>query len=196
MNKNIVSIDCVLTCRCGTSVPAWFLVESNNDITGLAPEVRIMKKNARLSEHVTISPRYGEYAVFLDKAELAYNEGLGAGAIVYLRKVFEKITVQSAEAMNIEFQKHPEGNPRNFKDLLIKVDEQCSIIPTEFSANGYKLFQELSNVVHGEYDEDLGLAKFDSLYRLVIGILDNVNNHKEIIEATTALGWDDENTSI
>lgn len=35
VNKNIVSIDCVLTCRCGNAVPAWFLVESNNDITGL-----------------------------------------------------------------------------------------------------------------------------------------------------------------
>lgn len=115
---------------------------------------------------------------------------------VYLRKVFEKITVQSAEAMGIEYPKHPGGNPRNFKDLLIKVDEQCSIIPAEFSANKYKLFQELSNVVHGEYDENLSLAKFDSLYRLVIGILDNVNNHKEILEATIALGWDDEKTNI
>lgn len=196
VNKNIVSIDCMLTCRCGTSVPAWFLVESNNDITGLAPEVRIMKKNARLSEHVTNSPRYGEYSTLLDKAELAYNEGLGAEAIVYLRKVFEKITIQSAEAMNIEYSKHPGGNPRNFKDLLIKVDKQCSIIPAEFSANGYKLFQELSNVVHGEYDENLGLNKFDSLYRLVIGILDNVNNHKEILEATAALGWDNGKTNI
>ena len=155
-----------------------------------------MKKNARLSEHVTNSPRYGEYSTLLDKAELAYNEGLGAGAIVYLRKVFEKITIQSAEAMNIEYSKHPGGNPRNFKDLLIKVDKQCSIIPAEFSANGYKLFQELSNVVHGEYDENLGLNKFDSLYRLVIGILDNVNNHKEILEATAALGWDNGKTNI
>ena len=196
MNKNIVSIDCVLTCRCGTSVPAWFLVESNNDITGLAPEVRIMKKNARLSEHVTNSPRYGKYSTLLDKAELAYNEGLGAGAIVYLRKVFEKITIQSAKAMNIEYSKHLGGNPRNFRDLLIKVDGQCSIIPAEFSANRYKLFQELSNVVHGKYDENLGLDKFDSLYRLVIGILDNVNNHKEILEATAALGWDNEKTNI
>lgn len=196
VNKNIVSINCVLACRCGTSVPVWFLVESNNDITGLAPEVRIMKRNVMLSEQVTNSPGYGEYSVLLDKAELAYNEGLGAGAIVYLRKVFEKITIQSAEAMNIEYSKHPGGNPKNFKDLLIKVDEQCSIIPAEFSANGYKLFQELSNVVHGEYDEKLGLDKFDSLHRLVIGILDNVNNHKEILEATTALGWGNEKTNI
>ena len=98
--------------------------------------------------------------------------------------------------MNIEYSKHPGGNPRNFKDLLIKVDKQCSIIPAEFSANGYKLFQELSNVVHGEYDENLGLNKFDSLYRLVIGILDNVNNHKEILEATAALGWDNGKTNI
>lgn len=194
VNKHIVSIDCVLTCGCGTSVPAWFLVESNNDITGPAPEVRIMKKNARLSEYVTNTHRYGEYSILLDKAELAYNEGLGAGAIVYLRKVFEKITVQFAKTMNIEYSQHQGGNPKNFKELLIKVDKQCSIIPAEFSANGYKLFQELSNVVHGAYDEDLGLLKFDPLYRLVIGILDNVKNRQEILEATTALGWDDENT--
>lgn len=193
VNKHLVSIDCVLTCGCGTSVPAWFLVESNNDITGPAPEVRIMKKNAGLSEHVANTLRYGEYSRLLDKAELAYNEGLGAGAIVYLRKVFEKITVQSAKAMQIDYKRHEGGNPKNFKELLLKVDEQCSIIPAEFSANGYKLFQELSNVVHGEYDEDLGLRKFDPLYRLVVGILDNIKNRKELRAAMKALGWDDEN---
>lgn len=193
VNKNVVSIDCVLTCGCGASVPAWFLVESDNDITGPAPEVRIMKKNARLSEHVANTSRYGEYSRLLDKAEQAYNEGLGAGAIVYLRKVFEKITVQTANAMQIEYNQHEGGNPKNFKDLLIKVDKQCSIIPVEFAANGYRLFQELSNVVHGEYDENLGLIKFDPLYRLVIGILDNVKNHEELLAAMVALGWDDVN---
>lgn len=137
--------------------------------------------------------RYGEYSRLLDKAELAYNEGLGAGAIVYLRKVFEKITVQSAKAMQIDYKRHEGGNPKNFKELLLRVDEQCSIIPAEFSANGYKLFQELSNVVHGQYDEDLGLSKFDPLYRLVVGILDNIKNRKELLAAMKALGWDDEN---
>lgn len=193
VDKHLISIDCVLTCGCGTSLPVWFLVESRNDMTGPAPEVRIIKKNAKLSVNIKNVSRYGEYSMLLDKAELAYQEGLGAGAIVYLRKAFEKATVQAADAMRIKYSRHENGNPKNFKDLLIKVDKQCSIIPTEFSANGYKLFQELSNIIHGEYDEKLSLSKFEPLHRLVTGILDNVRNHKELLAAMAALGWRDGN---
>jgi len=39
----------------------------------------------------------------------------------------------------------------------------------------------LSGVVHGEYDEEAGLKNFEALHRLVIGILENVINHKEVI---------------
>lgn len=191
VDKRLISIDCVLTCGCGASLPVWFLIESSNDMTGPAPEVRIIKKNARLLGNVKNTSQYGEYSMLLDKAELAYQEGLGAGAIVYLRKAFEKATVQAADAMQIKYSRHENGNPKNFKDLLIKVDKQCSIIPTEFSANGYKLFQELSNIVHSEYDENLSLSKFEPLHRLVTGILDNVRNHKELLAAMAALGWKD-----
>lgn len=192
VNKNLISIDCVLQCICGSTVPIWFLIESQNDITGQAPEVRIIKRNVKFSEHVrTNSSRYGEFSALLEKAEQANNDGLGAGAIVYLRKVFEKITIQTADAMQIEYKKYEGRNPKNFADLLTKVDAQCAIIPKEFSANGYKLFKELSSVVHGEYDENLGLSKFDALYRLVVGILENVKNHQELLDAMAALGWND-----
>ena len=56
--------------------------------------------------------------------------------------------------------------------------------------NGYKLFGELSNIVHGDFDEMLGLSKFNPLYRLVIGILENVERKKELRSAMDALGWD------
>ena len=197
VNQNIISIDCVVTCGCGNTIPVWFLIESKEAITGPAPEVRILKKNVKLSENVKVNTaQYGEFTSLLDKAEQAYNEGLGAGSIVYLRKVFEKITIQTANAMNIEYKQHEGGNPKNFSALLTKVDEKCSIIPKEFSANGYQLFRELSTVVHGEYDEELGLRKFEPLYRLVVGILENVKNHKELIDATVALGWDNGGDSI
>lgn len=116
--------------------------------------------------------RYGEFTPLLDKAMQAYTDGLGAGAVVYLRKIFEKITVKAAKAVDIEYAQYDGGNPKNFSDLLKKVDEKCSIIPKEFSANGYKLFRELSGVVHGEYDEEAGLKNFEALHRLVIGILE------------------------
>ena len=188
INKRLISIDSVLTCKCGTSVPVWFLIKSKGDITGQAPEIKILKRSEVLikSEKPT-NTQFKDFSDLLNKAEQAYNEELGAGAIVYLRKVFEKVTIQSANAVNIQYDKFESGNPKNFRDLLEKVDKKCSIIPKEFSKDGYKLFRELSEVIHGDYDENLGLLKFEALNRLIIGILENIKNHKEIMDALETL---------
>ena len=193
VNKHIISIDTVLTCACGTDVQFWFLVESENEINGLASKVRIIKRSEKLSDQAAINTNnYGAYTELLDKAEKAYREGLGAGSIVYLRKAFEKITIDTARISGIKYESYPGGNPKNFSKLLRKVDAQCSIIPSEFSSDSYRLFRELSTVVHGDYDEDLGLRKFEALNRLVIGILENVKNKEELKEAIGALGWEEE----
>ncbi len=190
VNERIISIDCVLNCDCGSSVQMWFLVESEERITGAVPKVRILKRNEKLSSGVKFDiSKYGEYSELLMSAQRAFRERLGAGAIVYLRKAYEKITKDTADAVGIDYKKHSTGNPKNFAELLKTVDEQCHIIPREFSENRYTLFQELSGVVHGEFDEELGLLKFESLYRLVVGILENVKNNGELRQAATALGW-------
>lgn len=192
VNEHLVSIDCVLRCHCGSSVQVWFLVDCDGDISGNAPEVRILKRSENLSSEVSIDEhRYGELSIFIEKAQQAHREQLGAGAIVYLRKVYEMITVQTAHATGIEYRKYANGNPKNFSDLLQKVDERCSIIPREFSANRYRLFQELSDIVHGENNDELALLKYDSLLRLIVGILDNVKNNTELMAAIGSLGWND-----
>jgi hypothetical protein len=183
-------------------VAVWFLVESyygedidaekrylNNYIYGIAPRVRILKRREKLSEQVRlISEQYSEYDELLEKAKRAYRDGLGAGSIVYLRKIFEQIVEKAANTAKISCLTN-KGHRKSFKALLKEVEEECSIIPKEFSENGYRLFGELSDVVHGEYDEDLGLLKFEALHRLIIGILENSKNHKELIAATCSLGW-------
>ena len=73
--------------------------------------------------------------------------------------------------------------------MLQEVDRQCAIIPREFSENGYRLFGELSDIVHGEYNEDLALSKYESLHRLIVGVLDNVKNNNELMTAVGLLGW-------
>lgn len=192
VNKQIVSIDCVLTCGCGATVQAWFLIECEEDICFQAPKIRIIKRSEKLSSAVKINnERYGNFTGLLEKAERAFREDLGAGSIVYLRKAFEKITVQTAEAMGITYDKHEGGNPKNFRVLLEKVDKKSSIVPKEFSRNGYKLFRELSGVIHGDYDENLGLNKYEPLHRLVIGILENVMNSLELRNAVISLGWEE-----
>ncbi len=193
VNEHLVSIDCVLTCHCGASVQIWFLVDCEKDISGRAPEVRILKRTEKLLPDALLNTeQYGEFSELLEKAQHAHQERLGAGAIVYLRKIFEKITVQTADAAEISYDKYEGGNPKNFSDLLKRVDEKCSIIPREFSANGYKLFRELSNIVHGEYNEELALRKYDSLHRLIVGILDNVKINNELMTAIGALGWEND----
>lgn len=189
VNEHLISIDCVLTCRCGSSVQLWFLVDCDGEISERAPEVRILKRNEKLSHGVLLNvEKHGAFSEFLEKAHHAHREGLGAGSMVYLRKIFEQVTQQTAIATGIEHC-YDNGRRKPFRVLLEEVDRQCSIIPREFSANGYRLFGELSDIVHGEYDEEVALQKYKSLNRLVIGILDNIKNNTELMNAVGSLGW-------
>ena len=191
VNEHLVSIDCVLTCHCGASVQIWFLVDCDGDISGRAPEIRILKRTEKLSPDALLDmKRYDELSELLEKAQRAHREQLGAGAIVYLRKIFEQITQQTAAAAEIPCTNN-NGRRKPFRNLLEEVDRQCSIIPREFTANGYRLFGELSDIVHGEYNEELALLKYESLHRLIIGILDNVKNNNELMTAIGSLGWDE-----
>jgi len=193
VDDKTVSIDCVLKCpRCESSVQTWFLVESNSKISVQNPYVRIKKRSEKLSEMVQFNnEQYDDFTELLEKAQRAYCDDLGAGSIIYLRKILERITVQVAIASNIS-TKNKSGRRKLFKELLKEVDKHKPIIPYEFSANGYRLFGELSDVVHGDYDEQIGLQKYTALRRLIIGIIDKVKNDNEIMSAIGVLGWEDE----
>ena len=173
VSTRIISIDCVLTCSCGTDVQVWFSVEAEEDIRGQAPKVRILKRSEKLSEKVSIvSEQYGTFSLLLNKAEHAYREGLGAGAVVYLRKIMEKITKEIAVSESISVST-PKGKPRPFNELLGEVDQKRAIIPREFSQNGYRLFGEISDVIHGDFDEEIDFA-IQAISELVLWIIENV----------------------
>lgn len=191
VNDYVVSIDTVLKCpRCESAVPVWFLVESDKTtMISQTPNVRVLKRTYKLSEKVSLNDeKYGKYSILMEKANRAYNDGLGSGSIVYLRKIYEQIVVETAKAASIS-TKTNKGKRKKFNDLLKEVDEKCKIVPEEFSQNGYKLFSELSNVIHGEYSEETAIKQYPAFYRLIKGILDKINNNKELIEAMNILKW-------
>lgn len=193
IHEHLVSIDCALKCpRCKQTLPVWFLVESHQPIHSVSPNVRILKRTEKFSDKVsTSSGAYEEFSQLFDKADRAYYDERGAGAVIYLRKIYETVTIRTADAVGIEYQKYSGGNPKNFSNLLQMVDKQCHIIPAEFSSNGYQLFRELSSVVHGNSDEEECLKKYEPLRRLVIGILDNIKQKEELHQAVRALGWEE-----
>ncbi|MDZ4121866.1 MAG: hypothetical protein U1C33_05560 [Candidatus Cloacimonadaceae bacterium] len=191
VNECTISIDSVVTCpQCRvSSVPTWFLITCDKEIFSGFPNVKLLKHSYKLSDEVSLSEdRYLGFKEMLDKAQLAYAENLGAGSVVYLRKILEIITFSTAEVAGIE-TRNQNNRRKPFKSVLEEVDRVQRIIPRKFSENGYRLFKELSNVIHGDSEELEALQKYPPLRRLVIGVIDNVKNNQEMNEAISALGW-------
>lgn len=191
-SKTLISIDGILSCKCGATVRVWFLVESRNDITLAAPEIRILKRTEKFSNNVSLLDNgYGDFTELLEKSKRASREGFGAGAVVYLRTVFETVIKQVGITEHIDetfIDKNGVERHKTTERYLKEVDEKRHIIPSEFSSDGYKLFRKLSGVVHGSQTENEALLKFDAFYRLVTGILDNIRNNQEYAAAISALG--------
>ena len=192
ITTSLISIDVRLACPvCKASVAVWFLVDVDGDITSLAPMVRLLKRNVKYTDNVfPAKDKYGKYSESLVKAEIAFREGLGAGAIVYLRKIFESVTYEVADENGINIL-GANGRKIPFRNILNQVCGRVDFIPQEFSDSeeGYKLFGELSNIVHGEFEEEEALTKYPALVRLVLGVLDKQIDRKEIGIARAELGW-------
>lgn len=189
--ERTVSIDVTLRCPiCGSPVETWFLVACDGDLYSQAPVVHLERyiENRRDSASRVVAGS-GEFADLLERAEIAYDDRLGAGSMIYLRQIFEAITTEVAKAAHIPLT--TSGDKRKpFRVLLKEVDEQHHIIPTRFASNGYKLFSELSEVIHGSSSEEEALGKYKPCRQLTLGVVENVRNDQNVASAIDALGWD------
>lgn len=190
LGDHAVSIDATLRCTaCQSSVEVWFLVGSDGDIFGNTPEVRIVRYTENLQDRADrIGTTIGQFADLVERAQLAYETGLGAGSMIYLRKIFESITIEVAEIADIAIAT-ARGRRRPFKEMLREVNEQRNIIPQRYSSNGYQLFSELSEVIHGNSDEDEALKKFKPCLQLVLGVVEEVYRDNVFAKAIDELGW-------
>lgn len=189
-----ISIDVTLRCaECRSSVEAWFLVASDGPIAGPAPEVRVERYTENLRD---CAERVGEvggpFSDLVRRANLAYENELGAGAIIYLRKIFELITWEVAGIAGIATERNG-GKRRPFFNVLKDVNDKRNIIPQRFSSDGYLLFGELSGIIHGESSEEVALQKFEPCLRLVLGVVEEVNRDNVFAKAIEDLGWNVEN---
>ncbi|MDX3356162.1 hypothetical protein PV703_23175 [Streptomyces sp. ME01-24h] len=196
LGDNQISIDATLQCiECRSSVEIWFLIGSNSDISSVAPEVRVERYTENLRDRADrVDSHRGPFSDLVKRAQLAYENQLGAGSIIYLRKIFELVTFEVAEIAKIETKKH---NGRNvpFSVVLERVNQVRNIIPRRFSSDGYQLFRELSEIIHGESSEEEALQKYKPCLQLVLGVVDEVSRDNEYARAIEELGWNVENIS-
>lgn len=189
-----VSIDVTLQCTgCRSSVEAWFLVASEGPISGPSPQVRVERYTENLRDRAErLGVTGGPFSDLVKRATLAYENQLGAGAVIYLRKIFEMITFEVADIAGIATLK-TNSKRRPFSEVLREVNEQRNIIPQRYSSDGYQLFSELSNIIHGDASEEEALQKFKPCLQLVLGVVDEVNRDNIFAQAIDELGWNVEN---
>lgn len=109
-----------------------------------------------------------------------------------MRSVFESVIKQVGATENISdtfVDKNGKTQHKSTERYLKEVNEKRNIIPAEFSNDGYRLFRELSGVVHGNCSEKEALLKFNAFYRLVTGVLEKIKTNQELMEAIGTLGW-------
>ena len=213
VSDTMISIDCQLRCMdydeenpkcrsCNPYVQAWFLV-GVDDLSASSPRVNIVKQNLKLPDAIKLPNETADkFSEWLGKAEIAYRERLGAGAIIYLRSAFERITLEVGDKAGIAVYKS-NGRSKPFDQVIKAVDEQCSIVPVIYSDNRYELFQKLSNIAHGNSDEETALQSYEPLRRLVVGVIENVKkkeeeirNNEEIRKALESIGFSDGGESV
>lgn len=185
-----LSIDVALRCSgCESGAEAWFLLGCDDDLYAQAPEIYLQRFTENRRD---IAGGQGFQVEQIDdlfeRAQIAFDDSLGAGAMVYLRKIFEAVTSQAADAIGLSTRRS-NGKRKDFRSLLAEVDATSQIIPSEFSNDGYTLFGELSEVIHGDSDELRALEKYEPCRRLILGIVNNIRNREEFAAAITSLGW-------
>lgn len=192
ISEKMISIDCQLQCmdyddsnqackECSHCIQAWFLVGAD-DIFSATPNVYLIKQNFKLPANIKLPVETEDkFTEWLAKAEIAHKERLGAGSVIYLRSILEQITIKVGNDAGVDIYQ-PNGRTKPFNQVLQAVDAQCSIIPTIYSDNGYKLFQKLSEIAHGNSDEETALKEYEPLRRLVVGVIENVRKNEEEIK--------------
>lgn len=158
VNDTMISIDCQLQCMdydeenpkcrdCNPCVQAWFLV-GVDDLSVPFPRVNIVKQNFKLPDAIKLPIETADkFSEWLGKAEIAYRERLGAGSIIYLRAAFERITIEVGESAGADIY-NKKGNLKTFRDVLIAVDEKCSIIPVIYAVTHHTA----AEIVYGRAD--------------------------------------------
>jgi hypothetical protein len=102
---------------------------------------------------------------FLVKAARSFYQGLGAAAMLYMRKAYETLENAILDEAGITAKSHKEG--------IILAHKEKNIIPTRMKGKVSALYGEFSKIVHGDLDEE-GLTKFEDFRKLFLKVLDKI----------------------
>jgi hypothetical protein len=173
------SIIAQLRCpTCGSSVYICYYIEYNNKFEQDSDMYRVHKIGEYPNQDINrFNPiqKYStdfpnEYKLMIS-AEKAFSIGLGSGSIIYLRKAYESLLYGILDENNI-------SRPTQFRQALEKADEVAHIVPLELKDRAYGLFGEMSDLIHGEAEDEQCLEKYELLRDVFRLLLDEIVEKK------------------
>lgn len=186
---------------CGSPVYVCYVIEYNKkqdrirnvfeDAVEGPDEYRVTKIGEHPNQEATrlhnlqkYKIRFPEEYQLLAQAERAYRNSLGAGAMVYVRKAYETLLFRVLDERSID-------RPNTFKQLLRCADDAAHIVPAALSDKAYGLFGEISDIVHGDTNDEWGLSKFENLRDVFTHILSHILEKEHQEELASKIKSDD-----
>lgn len=151
----------------------YFVVDENSVF-------KIGEYPSRVSRFSDEMPEYkkilGDEYMSLQIARELYSQGIGAGAFVYLRRIFENVIVKRVARR--KYREVSNWNYTEWKNQHSTMDRKLSDLSKELPdfINNQELFRVLSAAVH-ELDETACLQHFTLIEKAITEILD-----EEIVE--------------
>jgi hypothetical protein len=181
----IVQLKCP---SCGNFVYVCYYIEYNHDMnrardlsdmSGKDPDkYRVHKIGEYPNQDINRFNPIQKYSTDFPKeyklmilAEKAFSIGLGSGSIIYLRKAYESLLYGILDENNI-------SRPTQFRQALEKADEVTHIVPLELKDRAYGLFGEMSDLIHGEAEDEQCLEKYELLRDVFKFLLDEIVEKK------------------
>ena len=117
----------------------------------------------------------------LKNAYKAHNNGLHAGAFLYIRRILESLVFQVLDDNNV-----PHSNNEKFKDLLKKAEDYIELFPKDFADVRGIFYRFICEGVHEWTDEECSV-QYPLAEYAIRRILTHYKQNKENEEQTTSL---------
>ena len=131
----------------------------------------------------------GAELLSLQLAQKLHSQGIGAGAFVYLRRIFENVVIEKVANRkygNIDGWDYQSWKKKNGR-MKEKLDDLADVLPDFI--NHHELFNVLSVGVHS-LDEETCLQYFSTVQKAIIEILDTEILKEKEAETRKLLGKD------
>lgn len=113
---------CIMVLKRSKADNSTLFIDASNECVKVTNNNKLTDGPDGNIEHIVPVETEDKFTEWLAKAEIAHKERLGAGAIIYLRSILERITIEVGDSAGVEIRKRS-GSMKPFDQVIAAVDK-------------------------------------------------------------------------